>query len=513
MVALLTRFASIIRRSTTIKARLYLFSAILLAFSYISYAASLYIQHTSFVKERRLSTEYIVDVLLPKIAARSLRYGSTDDIEDVSQTLVSSTFIRGVTVTDRVGAIFYELQPLATTDDLLMITSEVYDKKISTKTADVFDDSHVVEKSIVSIGTIRAYIDESAISSAALSSVVSSSLPTLIIAVLAIPFVIVLGISLTRPLRDMVGELERFERGQPLRNIGEGYVDEYGRLARALARASDEIKRKTDDLEHQVETAIQERQVKEETLAKNEIFIAKVSNEIKYPLAGAMSSLDMLDRSIFDVIEKIENQPHLLNSEILQLGKLAAGAKDNISLIELLANQISSSSGVSDRVTSIVNRPVNLVAAIAKLLDRHRATAQQKGLSFDYKCSIDDDVWAMADWLEVAQIVNVLVSNAVEYTNSGYIKCSTKLVVEDDVVHMYFYVADSGIGLGAAKPYVSDLLNNMELLKAPPNHFEGTGLKIAKRVCDRLEGVLSLRATSSTGTIFFFECCFDKCKK
>lgn len=519
MRSLLEQLVDKTRRTSTIKTRLYLFLLFLLGLTYLSSLVSIYKLHTSFVHERTESLEYIVNVFLPSVATKPLRYGNKDEIENACKTLIESTYIRQIRVFDADDELFYMVSSEHLPKTFRTIKADVLAEEINATFDDIDYDTTMATSKKIRIGSIEATIDESGLQDAAIAKVLSSSIPVLMIMAISIPIAFLLGLTLTRPLKQIVREMENFEQGREIINQDKGYIDEYGRLGRALQRAAEEINRKTEDLESQIEMAIDARKVVEESAAQRETFASSIASDLKYPIGGVISGLEMLDISIFNALARLEDigqdeisakQKFVLLNELMSYASQVERAKENSVLIELLVNDIVSSYGIAATSLKSVKRRVNIVDAMDKLMKRHKISAEAKGLMLDYKCSEKNDVWVLTDWLDVAQIINVLTVNAIEYTASGSITCDMKVVNEENSVSVYFYVTDTGTGIVGKEREFVDLILAGKSPNTDSASTQSAGLKIAKKLSDKIGGVLALRSTSQSGSMFFFECQFEK---
>ncbi|MFC1354325.1 MAG: response regulator [gamma proteobacterium symbiont of Clathrolucina costata] len=527
-----------LRANTTIKFRIYLFGAVMLAMFFTASIFSFINHMNDIAEEKRHGIVFVVNELLTKTADQALWRGNAGQLESVMDTLISSTQIRKITVFDVKGEIFTEKSgsPIRS-NNIEKIEVNVLRKRVAADFGDIELDLESVKDEVVKLGTIHVEIDKEAISDVVWSAMMEKSYALFIAVILSIPVSYLLAMSLVRPLRGIMSDLQNFESGEYKTHDGHHkYKDEYALLSRALIRAGESIERKTDeiksancelkkyseDLETQIAIAIDARKAADEANARKDIFVANISHELKTPLTGVVSGLDLVEQNIFQVLSRVEdlsNEKPIgyktkkeLRDDLFQVVKCVDIAKYSGAQIEAMVNEILASiQDIYDEV-AIDERPVRLNESLRKLIKSHELYAKQKGLEFEYSCEGCEDVWILTDWIRVAQILNAMISNSTRFTERGTIKIIMRILATSENVSFYFEISDTGIGITASeKDAIFNLFHIGENPRKKTASGIGTGLAIAKRITEKLGGTISLKSSVlGKGSCFTFDCTFKR---
>ena len=217
-------------------------------------------------------------------------------------------------------------------------------------------------------------------------------------------------------------------------------------------------------------------------------FLANMSHEMRTPLNAIIGltwlSLenDKLNEETQSNLEKAHNAGTTLLgivNDILDISKIESGKLD------LVSNEYNYASLINDTVTQNILR------------------IGEKPIEF--KLNIEKDMYAYmhGDELRLKQIMNNLLSNAIKYTDKGEVELTTYCVREDDTIWLTLQVRDTGRGI---KPEdLGKLFDDYTQLDTKANRkLEGTGLglPITKRLCELMDGSVSVKSEFGTGSIF-----------
>lgn len=216
-------------------------------------------------------------------------------------------------------------------------------------------------------------------------------------------------------------------------------------------------------------------------------FLAKMSHEIRTPLNGILGIADILsdtikDKTSLQMINVLRNSGTLLMgiiNDLLDMSKIEADALELESVPFLLSD-------LARRTEEV-----------------HTLRAAEKGLSFSVRIDDPTNARRLGDPQRLTQILHNLISNAVKFTQQGYV--NVWLAALDDG-KIRIRVEDSGIGMTPSQ---------LQRVFAPfsqadssiSRRFGGTGLgmSIVKRLVEMMEGTIDLESVEGQGTTITVE--------
>jgi PAS domain S-box-containing protein len=257
--------------------------------------------------------------------------------------------------------------------------------------------------------------------------------------------------------------------------------DETGKVVGYLAVATDltEIK--------QLETKLRasEQAARDANLAKSS-FLAAMSHEIRTPMIGVTGMLEVLAHSALDteqrrtvhVIQQSAASLLQIIGDILDFSKVEAGrlelAPTTISLQKLLQSTAANFTG----------------------------SASSKGLVLTV--TLDERVGPahVADGLRLRQILSNFLSNAIKFTEDGFVEAALEWQGRDgDRDRLVFRVTDTGIGVTPEQQ--ARLFQPFQQAEgSTTRRFGGTGLGlvISRRLAELMGGEVSMESTPGAGT-------------
>ncbi|HEV8377572.1 MAG TPA: ATP-binding protein [Tepidisphaeraceae bacterium] len=219
-------------------------------------------------------------------------------------------------------------------------------------------------------------------------------------------------------------------------------------------------------------------------------FLANMSHEIRTPMGAILGYADRMlepDQQPSDRLDCLNtirrNGEHLLTliNDILDLSKIEAG--------EMVLEKIACS-------------PARIISDVVSIM---RVKAGEKGLKLEVKVdgAIPDRIFS--DPTRLRQIIINLVSNAIKFTEAGWVRVGAKLLDPPDSANprMRFEVIDSGIGMKAEQ--MSRLFRPFtQADTSTTRRFGGTGLglSICKHFAQMLGGELTVDSMLGRGSCF-----------
>ncbi len=116
------------------------------------------------------------------------------------------------------------------------------------------------------------------------------------------------------------------------------------------------------------------------------------------------------------------------------------------------------------------------------------------------------------DPVRLSQILLNILSNAMKFTHSGFVKLRISLRESTDVAHhMIFEVEDSGIGIPGEKlPFLFDSFSQVSRETAVRYGGTGLGLAISKHLVEMQGGTIAVMSSPGKGSLFTVNLWFDK---
>jgi signal transduction histidine kinase/CheY-like chemotaxis protein len=222
------------------------------------------------------------------------------------------------------------------------------------------------------------------------------------------------------------------------------------------------------------------------TLAKSN-FLANTSHEIRTPMNAILGMVELILR------RNISQETYIDAMSIKQAGEsLLSIINDILDFSKIESGKMEIVSG-DYYFESLINDVVNIIRM--RIGDKHIRLIT----------NIDGAIPAKlyGDMIRIRQILLNILSNAVKYTESGYIKLSAVPEINGKGILLHFEVSDTGQGI--KKNDMNRLFGDFTRLDSHRNHeIEGTGLGLAisRNLCRLMGGDISVYSKYGEGSIF-----------
>jgi signal transduction histidine kinase/ActR/RegA family two-component response regulator len=264
-----------------------------------------------------------------------------------------------------------------------------------------------------------------------------------------------------------------------------------------------EVLLRTEDLQKKLEASRMKDVELKKALKKAEdahylknAFLANMSHEIRTPLNGIIGFSSLLETEL----SMMEN---------LELYEYAQGIQQSGDRLLNLLNNIIDISRIEANDIEMELHPCNLAEIINNVTELNTFSANEKGLAF--KSKVADLPPVIADNANLTRIVNIVVDNAVKYTNSGFVNISATYNSETNEAQIR--VKDTGVGMEADyQKYLFEAFRQESSGYSRSYQGAGLGLPLAKRLLDLMYGRIEIQTIHSVGTTvdIFIPCESDK---
>jgi signal transduction histidine kinase len=208
-------------------------------------------------------------------------------------------------------------------------------------------------------------------------------------------------------------------------------------------------------------------------------FLTNMSHEIRTPISGMMGFAQVLHEEVPQHLKEFtglirESSHRLLNTinSVLELARLESGK------------------------AGMEATTMDLAESAREAAEGMEPAATRKKLSFEIQ-SDPGATWCYLDRACVERIITNLVDNAIKFTDTG----GVRVAVTRKKTTARVTVSDTGIGI--AEEFIPLLFDEFrqEQMDANREHEgSGLGLSIAKKLADRLGGIISVESEKGVGT-------------
>lgn len=287
--------------------------------------------------------------------------------------------------------------------------------------------------------------------------------------------------------------------------IGPGYLAPYGifalvlthsvALSRRLAAAFGQTENLKENLEIQVELRTIELKeaitIAQQATEAKSAFFAMMTHELRTPLNGIIGMSNILKLT------------ELTDEQKKYLGIIHNSGSNLMSVI----NDILDFSLIDAGKLSLSKTEFSLAECLDEVMALGRALIKDKPVELTMApFSPDFPAKIIGDQARIKQTIINLVSNAVKFTERGYVHVSCSLLEKTgDTYRIEFSVEDTGIGISEKdqenlfKPYT-------QADQSIARRYGGTGLGlvISSRIVEAMGGKMLLNSVPGKGSCFFF---------
>ncbi|MCX6270528.1 MAG: PAS domain-containing sensor histidine kinase [Bacteroidetes bacterium] len=244
----------------------------------------------------------------------------------------------------------------------------------------------------------------------------------------------------------------------------------------------------------QVEIALEVAREKAEESDRLKYFLMlNMSHEIRTPMTGVLGFAELIREDTKETFIR-----ELADKILISAERLLSTLNSIMLLAEIQSGNIT-----------VHMQTVDLGSTVKTVIDKLLPLATAKSLSVI--SNLADGLIIEGDQEMLFQIIERIMDNAIKYTESGGISIHAGRETIETTDWAYVRITDTGIGIPSKR--VNDIfLEFKQLSEGIGRNFEGIGLglTISKRLCDILNGEISVESEMNKGSTFIIRFPFNQ---
>jgi signal transduction histidine kinase len=214
-------------------------------------------------------------------------------------------------------------------------------------------------------------------------------------------------------------------------------------------------------------------------------FFADITHEVRNPLHALLTTFDMLELDL-----PAERRQSIVDT-----------ARAQITRIRQLFEDLGTIARFEEDPNFIRKEVFDLDEMLYEMSTLYQETAQEKGLTLDLESKVGS---VLADPRKIQQVLDNLISNAVKYTQKGWVKVRAEELKRTQKTRIT--VEDSGIGIDAEHlPHLFERFYRTDKARSRDMGGTGLGLSVVKSILVAHGTEIHVSSEPGKGTTFWFE--------
>lgn len=228
------------------------------------------------------------------------------------------------------------------------------------------------------------------------------------------------------------------------------------------------------------------KNVAEEASAAKDTFLAAMSHEIRTPLNGLLGMLDLLS------LTKLDQE----QSQTLEIARTSGRDMGRI------INDVLDHAKIEAGKLALLPEALSIEQLLERVVYAYYHAARAKNIELRMVVDPRISESLLADLLRLQQILGNFVSNAIKFTEQGYVEVRAELLGHADYAEtLRLSVQDTGIGISLdAQQKLFQPFEQASVATARLYGGTGLGLFICRRLVNMMNGSIALQSTLGIGT-------------
>lgn len=226
------------------------------------------------------------------------------------------------------------------------------------------------------------------------------------------------------------------------------------------------------------------KEISDNSNQEKTMFLYNMTNEIR-------EITREIDRSADTILNEINYEK--INIENVSIA--TREIKSSTARFTMMTNEILDISQVDSRNIKIYNEKYNIKLIIKEVFAMFKSKCEEKNIDFRLSIASDIPEYLYGDSVGIKKALMVIVENATEYTNKGYIEFNVNTIMKKDVCRLIITVEDSGIGMSAEK--LDNIFNKKDNLD---ENDDGFNLYNARKLITLMGGTIIPISSYGKGT-------------
>jgi CheY-like chemotaxis protein len=219
-------------------------------------------------------------------------------------------------------------------------------------------------------------------------------------------------------------------------------------------------------------------------------FLAAMSHELRTPMNGILGMAGLLASSPLGTEQR----------------KWASLIRESGEALLTLLNDILDLSKIEAGRFQIRPAPFDPVLLARQLIVSWEHQAAEKGITLSLE-GPDELPSVIGDAMRIRQILTNFVSNAVKFTERGFITIKISVLEESGAaLKLRYDVADTGVGIAEDKlPLLFEKFSEIDISASRQHNGAGLGLAICREMAMLMEGQVGVESMFGIGSVFWIE--------